>query len=69
MTSAAKLTLPVNEPATIAPPSSVATTAFTVVEPAAAGDGCDPTGTAQSSTPGGTPASPGGAPASTGGGT
>src|SRR5689334_22795289 len=60
MASAANATIPVNEPATIAPPSSVGTTALTTVAPAAAGDGCDPIGTPQSTRPGGTPASGGG---------
>ena len=55
--SDAKAMCPVKDPATIAPPSSVATTAFTVVDPADADDGCDPIGMPQSTTPGRAPAS------------
>src|SRR5437763_15326371 len=51
--------MPSNEPATIAPPSSVATTALTAAGPGTDGDGCDPIGIPQSTTPGGTPASGG----------
>src|SRR5262249_23661414 len=67
-TSDANATIPVNEPATMAPPSSVGMTAFTVVAPAAAGEGCDPIGMPQSVVAGRGPAPPA-SPAATGGAT